>query len=126
MDLPTNQIILTKAQKEVVSQLQKGAVIGEYSDKINGRYELFIRKPNRHKTKRLNKNTVFALLTIGLICENNKIAETMSPFHRDKWYGLARMRLKAVETGVSVQEQRQGQKGLFEGMDDAKAPKEGE
>ncbi len=100
MNLPIKKIKLTKAQKEVVSQLQKGAVIGEFSNKFNGLYELFIRKPNwfpvthHHfenpfEIRRLNKNTVFALLTIGLIYENSEIAETMSPYSRDKWYELA-------------------------------------
>jgi hypothetical protein len=87
-----NQIKLTKAQKAVVLELQKGAVIGELSDKRNGRYKLFMRKTNwfpitchqfEHPftVMRLNKNTVFALLTLGLI-------EKDRPFERDNWYVL--------------------------------------
>lgn len=98
MDLPVKEKLkLTKAQQEVVFELQKGAVIGEMSFKRNSRYELFIRKPNwfpvtchhfEHpfEIKRLNKNTVFALLALGLICQDNTIAETMRPFTRDDWY----------------------------------------
>lgn len=88
---------LTKAQQEVVFELQIGAVIGELSNKRNSRYELFVRKQNwfpvtchhfEHpfKVKRLNKNTVFALLALGLICQDNTITETMTPFERDSWY----------------------------------------
>ena len=88
---------LTKAQKDVVRQMQNGSVIGELSDKFNSQYELFTRKPNwfpetyhpcEHPfvVKRINKNTVFALLTLGLIRKDNKMAESMTPFGRDAWY----------------------------------------
>lgn len=86
---------LTKAQKDVVSQMQNGSVIGELSDKINGRYELFTRKPNWIPESRLdspfivktiNKHTVFALLTLGLIRESNNVASSMLPFSRNVWY----------------------------------------
>lgn len=88
---------LSKAQNYVMLEMQYGAVIGELSDKHNGRYELFIRKlnwfpetchPCEHPfvVKRLNKNTVFVLLTLGLICKDNKVAELMVPFGRDTWY----------------------------------------
>lgn len=88
---------LSKEQKDVVCQMQNGSVIGESSDKFNGLYELFTRKPNRFPVtchpcehpfvvKRLNKNTVFALLALGLICKDNKVAELMVPFGRDVWY----------------------------------------
>lgn len=90
---------LTKAQSIVIEALKNGAVIGELSNKRNGRYELFVRKPNwfpvtsyhfEHplEIKTLNKNTVFALLTLGLICQDNTIAERMLPFTRDCWYRL--------------------------------------
>jgi hypothetical protein len=89
--------MLTKAQQNVMSKMQTGSVIGELSDKINGRYELFTRKPNcfpesHHQNehpfeiKSINKNTVFALLTLGLIRKDNEIAESMLPFGRDCWY----------------------------------------
>lgn len=88
---------LSKAQKDVVRQMQNGSVIGEASDKFNGLYELFTRKPNwfpetchplEHPfvVKKLNKNTVFALLALNLICKDNKTAESMVPFGRDVWY----------------------------------------
>lgn len=102
MTLPENQMKLSKVQNEVVARLRKGAVIGELSAKKNGLYELFVRKPDwippkrrsvfclQHpfEIRRLNKNTVFALLGEGLIREDNKIAETMAPFSRDRWYGF--------------------------------------
>ena len=37
---------LSKAQNYVMLEMQYGAVIGELSDKKNGRYELFISKPD--------------------------------------------------------------------------------
>lgn len=88
---------LTVVQKKVVEQMRQGAVIGELSELRNGRYELFVRKANwtprtGHPcenpfiVKRINKNTVFALLAIGLIRNDNTIAETMRPFVRDTWY----------------------------------------
>ena len=88
---------LTKAQNYVMLEMKYGAVIGELSDKRNGRYELFIRKPDwfpetchpcEHGfiVKRINKNTVFALLALGLIRQDNEVAESMTPFGRDTWY----------------------------------------
>ncbi len=88
---------LSKAQRGVVHQMQNGSVIGELSDKFNGLYEIFTRKPNwfpetchpfEHPfvVKRLNKNTVFALLALDLIRKDNKVAELMVPFSRDAWY----------------------------------------
>jgi len=88
---------LSKAQKDVMRQIQNGSVIGELSDKFNGRYELFTRVPNGFPVtcrpcerpfvlKRINKNTVFALLGLGLICKDNTVEETMYPFTRDCWY----------------------------------------
>ncbi len=88
---------LSKAQTYVMLEMEHGAVIGELSDKHNGRYELFIRKPNwfpetchpcEHPfvVKRINKDTVFALLTLGFIRKDNSIADSMSPFGRDVWY----------------------------------------
>jgi len=90
---------LSKAQNYVMLEMEFGAVIGELSDKRNGRYELFMRKPDwfpetnhpcQHPfiVKRINKNTVFALLASGLICIDNTVAETMKPFGRDFWYVL--------------------------------------
>lgn len=90
---------LSKVQKEVIHQMQSGSVIGEFSDKTNGRYELFTRKPDwfpvtchplEHPfvVKRINKNTVFALLALGLICKDNTVAEAMHPFSRDVWYAV--------------------------------------
>ncbi len=66
--------------------MNQGAVIGELSDTLNGRYELFIGIKYPFSIKRLNKNTVFALLTLGLIKQDNSIAEKMKPFIRDYWY----------------------------------------
>jgi hypothetical protein len=94
-----NKIIykeLSKAQNNVVRQIKSGSVIGELSDKFNGRYELFTRKPNwfpktchpcEHPfvVKRISKNTVFALLTASLIHKKD-VAEAMWPFSRDVWY----------------------------------------
>lgn len=85
---------LSKVQKKVLQQMQGGSVIGELSDKINGRYELFVRQPlvkdpeSRYvvKLERLNKNTVFALMALDLIREDNEIAESMLPYGRDHWY----------------------------------------
>lgn len=90
---------LSKAQNYVMLEMQYGSVIGELSDKINGRYELFTRKqdwipetchPCEHPfvVKTINKNTVFALLALGLICKDNTVAESMKPFGRDAWYVL--------------------------------------
>lgn len=87
---------LSKAQNNVLSQMRNGSIIGELSDKFNGRYELFTRKPNwvpktNHPlespfvAETLNKNTVFALLTLGLIRKKD-IREAMWPFGRDVWY----------------------------------------
>jgi hypothetical protein len=87
----------SSVQHEIFLELCKGAVIGELSDKIGGRYELFIRKTGwrpitghhfEHPfiVKRLNKNTFFSLLENGIIEENNSCAENMLPFGRDKWY----------------------------------------
>ena len=89
--------MLSKAQNYVLLEMEYGAIIGELSDKINGRYELFIRKPNwfpetchpcEHPftVKRISKNTVYALLTLGLIRRDNTVAESMNPFSRDVWY----------------------------------------
>ena len=92
--MPENKII-SKAQKDVVRQMQSGSVIGELSDKVNGRYELFTRKPNYNPyfrldypflIRRINKHTVFALLTLGVIRKDNKVAEAMLPFSRNVWY----------------------------------------
>lgn len=88
--------MITKTQTQVLRCMRHGAVIGELSDKINGRYELFTRKPHCFRPKSwpdhpfiiqtLNKNTVFALLTLGEIEIDNSIAEQMKPFGRDCWY----------------------------------------
>ena len=88
---------LSKAQKKVLCQIRNGSIIGELSDKVNGRYELFTPKPSYTPCRRLdypfyvktiNKNTVFALLVLGLIREDNKVAKSMLPFSRDIWYVL--------------------------------------
>jgi len=97
--MQVNKIIckLSKVQNYVMLEMEYGAVIGELSDKRNGRYELFIRKRNwfpetchpcEHPfiLKTLNKNTVFVLLELGLIHKDNKVAESMLPFSRDYWY----------------------------------------
>ena len=97
MNKMTNK--LSVAQNYVMLEMQYGAVVGELSDKTNGRYELFTRKPNwfpetchpcEHGfiVKRINKNTIFALLELGLICKNNTVAEAMKPFSRDCWYAF--------------------------------------
>ena len=88
---------LSNTQKRIIDRMQEGAVIGELSDKFNGRYELFMRKKNwlaetKHplehpfQIRRLNKNTVFALLALGLIRKDNSVAKEMKPFSRDVWY----------------------------------------
>ncbi len=92
-------MIISKAQNYVMLEMQYGAVIGELSDKVNGRYELFIRKPDWFPEtchpcehgfiiKRINKNTAFALLSEGLICDDNSVASSMLPFSRDVWYRI--------------------------------------
>jgi hypothetical protein len=88
--------VLSKVQAEVLEKLKSGSVIGELSDKTNGLYELFTKKSNfvksRHfnhvpfTVRRLNKNTVFALLTVGTIRIDNSIGAEMKPFSRDCWY----------------------------------------
>lgn len=83
---------LSKVQQAVIRQMRNGSVIGEFSDKMNGRYELITRNPNethysnRFKVKRINKNTVFALLALGLIRKDDTVAKAMLPFGRDIWY----------------------------------------
>lgn len=91
------QVKLSKAQNNVLSQMKNGSVIGEQSEKFNGRYELFTRKPDwvpetnnpcEHSftVRTINRNTIFALLTLGFIHKSNRVAETMLPFSRDVWY----------------------------------------
>ncbi len=87
---------LSKAQYKVLLQMMTGSVIGEQSEKFNGRYELFTRKPNwvpetnnpcEHPftVRTINKNTVFALLALDLIHKKD-MREAMWPFSRDVWY----------------------------------------
>ena len=86
----------SKAQLAIMGRLRQGSVIGELSDKSNGRYELFTRKPGHFEPKswndhpfvvrRLNKNTVFGLLELGYIKKDNSLWEQMRPFFRDCWY----------------------------------------
>ena len=86
---------MTKKQRYVLNKMRQGSVIGELSEKANGRYELFTKIPryvvkslNDHRfiVERLNKNTVFALLGLGHICKDNFVETLMSPFCRDCWY----------------------------------------
>ena len=87
---------MTKTQTAVADKLRSGSVIGELSDKVNGRYELFTLQPGAKKTnhpmdhnfkvERLNKNTFFALLAIGVIVQDDSVSASMSPFARDCWY----------------------------------------
>jgi hypothetical protein len=79
---------LTKTQAEVLEKIRNGSVIGELSDKVNGRYELFTTTDIQGEfiIKKLNKNTVFALLTLGLIHIDNNVANNMRPYGRDYWY----------------------------------------
>ncbi len=87
--------MLTRVQLRVLEQMKNGSVIGEFSQKRNGLYELFTKKPNfkieslRHSpfdVKTLNKNTFFALLELGLIKQDYFVGTAMSPFSRDCWY----------------------------------------
>ena len=86
---------MTKKQKYVLDKMRKGSVIGELSQKANGRYELFTKIPgyivkshNDHRfvVERLNKNTVFALLELGFIVRDDFVETLMNPFWRDCWY----------------------------------------
>ena len=86
---------LSKAQDKVLRQMRNGSIIGELSDKVNGRYELFTPKPSYTLCKRLdypfyvrtiNKTTVFTFLTLGLIREDSEVAKSMLPFSRNIWY----------------------------------------
>jgi len=79
---------ISPAQMKVLEEMGQGAVIGELSDKINGRYELFTSEPESFIIRSLNKNTVFALLSLGVIKRDNSISEQMAPFSRDYWYRL--------------------------------------
>ena len=83
---------LTKAQVIVICKMRHGSVIGELSDIVNGRYELFTlaNSESHFELQRLNKNTVFALLALGLIRQDNSIAKQMQPFSRDSWYVVKR------------------------------------
>ena len=86
----------SKEQLAIIEKLRQGSVIGELSNKVNGRYELFTRKQgcfepkswNDHNfiIRRLNKNTVFSLLALGYIKKDNSIEQQMRPFGRDCWY----------------------------------------
>lgn len=89
--------MLNEAQSEVLEKMKCGSVIGELSDKINGRFELFTKKSDTYvrksindtgnfEVKRLNKNTVFALLELGIIKQDSFVETVMSPFSRDCWY----------------------------------------
>lgn len=87
---------VSTTQATTLVKMRTGSVIGELTDKTNGRFELFTRKTgifepkslNDHNfiVKRLNKNTVFALLQIGMITLDNSIENQMVPFGRDCWY----------------------------------------
>ncbi len=77
--------------------MRQSSIVGEMSDKVNGRYELFTRRtnwfPKTHHpcehpfvVKRLDKNTVFALLALGKIKKDNLVGSQMEPFSRDCWY----------------------------------------
>ena len=92
---------LSEAQYKVLLQMKNGSVIGEQSEKFNGRYELFTRKPywipetnnpceHSFTVRTINRNTIFALLTLGLIHKDNNVGETMLPFSRDVWYVFER------------------------------------
>lgn len=89
----------TKVQIEVLEKMQRGSVIGVLQNKINSRFELFTRNPDFKPSPRwnhspfiietLNKNTVFALLTLGVIEDDHLIGEKMKPFSRDCWYSVS-------------------------------------
>lgn len=88
-DILISEKVLTEEQLVVLEKLQQGAVIGEVSKKINGQYKLFSSRRGIPEVSRLNKNTVFAMLTLGLIKKDNSIEGRMGPLSRDCWYVYA-------------------------------------
>ena len=93
----------TELQMEVLEKMQRGSVIGVRREKFNSQFELFTRKPNFEPSSRwnhspfivetLNKKTVFALLTLGVIEDDYLVGERMKPFSRDCWYSVSHFRI---------------------------------
>lgn len=90
---------LTKVQHDVLEKMKHGSVIGVLAEKVNSKFELFSKNPDfkpsssRNRSpfiiETLNKNTVFALLTLGRIEDDYLIGDRMKPFDRDCWYSIS-------------------------------------
>ena len=98
----------TEVQMVVLEKMMRGAVIGVRRERFNSTFELFTRNPDfkpgsLNKTPfticTLNKNTVFALLTLGVIEDDYLVGERMKPFSRDCWYSVSYFKVVSRKEG---------------------------